>query len=198
MNKSTAVQASVAFACAFMLLTAAALHAPIHAFLALGFLVFGIARMMQASDAGAYKLKSHLYGLGAWMVLVVALGYPVTLSYPTKERMGRTFVACLKVGMPNDCRKAVDDVYGMKAMSFLTSSIDWKGAVASCRAGNDFSLCLRELISANAAIGNVVSRADIDILCVGKQDKTACYLDLQKSGVIFRNIGITPEPAAKS
>lgn len=196
MIRSAKFQACAASVAALALVAAAFWIATFYAFIALGVLVFAFCRIEQMDERPGYKIKKHLYGLAAWVALVLTICVPHTWTYSQKEHVGRAFVSCLAVGLPSGCADMINDLYGdrnISPMSSVMNSIDWQEALKACRNGSMYEPCLKELAASSYSTGFTLTGADLDMLCPSETDKTTCYIDLLKSGVSFDNVGITPQ-----
>lgn len=92
MRRSLQLQIAAAFILAALCLAAAYLHAPFFGWPAACFIGFGLFRAMEGPGPGNYKLKKHLYGLFAWLVLFTVLFYPGSWTYAERDRIGGTYV----------------------------------------------------------------------------------------------------------
>jgi hypothetical protein len=143
-----------------------------------------------------YKLVKHLCGLAAWCVLVLTFGWH-SWTRPEEARAARVFESCVAVGMPGECNKALERVYGPAIPSVslaISSSVDWRKPVASCRLKTDFTLCVKELTQVTDGTSVTITRDDVTRMCKGV-DRAACFGDLQKTGLVYSNLAIDDAPA---
>jgi hypothetical protein len=144
-----------------------------------------------------YKLVKHLCGLAAWCVLVLLVGGH-SWTRPEEARAARVFESCVAAGMPGKCNEALERIYGPAiptvAMA-ISSSVDWRKPVASCRLKTDFTQCIEELTQVTDGTSVTVTRDDVTRLCKGA-DRAECFGELQKQGLVYSNLAIDDAPAA--
>jgi hypothetical protein len=164
----------------------------------LGWFVFFRADTL-ADEPEDYKLVKHLCGLAAWCVLVALVGGH-SWTHQQESRAARVFESCVAVGMPGKCNKALEKVYGpgFPTVSMaISSSIDWRKPVASCRLKDEFTQCIKELTQVTDGTSVTITRDDVTRMCKGA-DRAECFGDLQKTGLVYSNLAIDEAPAAQS
>lgn len=162
----------------------------------LGWFVFFRAETLN-EELEDYKLVKHLCGLAAWCVVVLTFGWH-SWTHPEEARAAVVFENCVAVGMPAECNKALERVYGPAIPSVamaISSSVDWRKPVASCRLKADFTQCIRELTQVTDGTSVTITRDDVTLMCNGS-DRAACFGELQKTGLVYSNLAIDETPAA--
>lgn len=149
-------------------------------------------------DIEDYKLVKHLCGLAAWIVLVLTVCVGRAWTAPEEARGARVFESCVEVGMPGKCADAMDRVYGKTippVMWAVSSSVDWRKPVASCRLKPDFTQCVKELTQVTDGTSVTVTRDDVTRICKGA-DRAECFGGLQKAGLVYSNLAVDDTAAA--
>lgn len=162
----------------------------------LGWFVFFRAETLN-EELEDYKLVKHLCGLVAWCVVVLTFGWH-SWTHPEEARAAVVFENCVAVGMPAECNKALERVYGPAIPSVamaISSSVDWRKPVASCRLKADFTQCIRELTQVTDGTSVTITRDDVTLMCNGS-DRAECFGELQKTGLVYSNLAIDETPAA--
>lgn len=138
-----------------------------------------------------YRLVQHLCGLAAWCVIGLMVGAG-TWTRPQEARGARVFESCVVKGMPGKCEEALEKIYGRSLVPLsmaISSSVNWRNTVASCRAKPDFTQCIKELTQVSDGTSVSITRDDVTRMCNGA-DRAQCFGDLQKSGLVYSNLAI--------